>query len=121
MPQVSLAEGLRRPVEMILLDQAGADVMSAAFIVGQTLLAFAAAVAGVAVFRRWAQSRRLLDVPNERSSRQVPTPRGAGLVVVAVSAAALMADSWFGQEYAGGIVRSRRRHRCTVHRRHQPD
>ncbi len=71
--------------------------MSAAFMLGQTLLAFAATVAGVAVFRRWAQSRRLLDVPNARSSHQVPTPRGAGLVIVAVSAAALIADSWSGR------------------------
>ena len=70
--------------------------MSPAFIGGQALLTFAATAAGVAVFRRWAQSRRLLDVPNARSSHQVPTPRGAGLVIVTVSAAALVADCFFG-------------------------
>ena len=39
---------------------------------------------GVVGLRRWAQ-RRLLDVPNERSSHSQPTPRGGGLVIVAAT------------------------------------
>jgi Fuc2NAc and GlcNAc transferase len=36
-------------------------------------------------FRSFAVARRILDVPNERSSHQVPTPRGAGLALAATS------------------------------------
>lgn len=39
---------------------------------------------GVEIFRRWSQKRRILDVPNERSSHTEPTPRGGGLIVGAV-------------------------------------
>jgi len=35
--------------------------------------------------RRYAVSRSLLDVPNHRSSHQVPTPRGGGLAIVLAS------------------------------------
>jgi UDP-N-acetylmuramyl pentapeptide phosphotransferase/UDP-N-acetylglucosamine-1-phosphate transferase len=52
------------------------------------LLAAAVLGSGVAALltswiRVWAQ-KRLLDVPNERSSHVAPTPRGGGLAVVAV-------------------------------------
>jgi len=40
---------------------------------------------GVALFRRWALAREVLDVPNARSSHTVPTPRGGGLVLVLVT------------------------------------
>jgi Fuc2NAc and GlcNAc transferase len=39
---------------------------------------------GVAWFERWSRKRELLDIPNDRSSHEVPTPRGAGLVIVAI-------------------------------------
>jgi len=38
--------------------------------------------AGVEIFRRWSLSRNLLDIPNQRSSHTIPTPRGGGLVIV---------------------------------------
>jgi Fuc2NAc and GlcNAc transferase len=41
------------------------------------------------VFERFARNRGLLDVPNERSSHQVPTPRGGG-IAVAVSVIVLL-------------------------------
>jgi Fuc2NAc and GlcNAc transferase len=34
------------------------------------------------IFRRYALRHLLLDVPNERSSHEVPTPRGGGLAIV---------------------------------------
>ncbi|HVE55950.1 MAG TPA: glycosyltransferase family 4 protein [Pyrinomonadaceae bacterium] len=40
---------------------------------------------GVELFRRWSLKRELLDVPNERSSHSVPTPRGGGLIICVVS------------------------------------
>jgi UDP-N-acetylmuramyl pentapeptide phosphotransferase/UDP-N-acetylglucosamine-1-phosphate transferase len=49
------------------------------------LAAAAATYAGVAQFRRWAEHRRMLDLPNERSSHTHPTPRGGGLVIAAVT------------------------------------
>lgn len=53
-----------------------------------TLLFVVLAAAGLSWFltaalRRYALSRRLLDVPNQRSSHTAPTPRGGGLAIVA--------------------------------------
>jgi UDP-N-acetylmuramyl pentapeptide phosphotransferase/UDP-N-acetylglucosamine-1-phosphate transferase len=54
------------------------------------------AVCGSAVLTRqlidWARASGMLDLPNERGSHALPTPRGGGLAIVAVvSAAALLA------------------------------
>ncbi len=45
---------------------------------------------GVALLRRWAP-RNLLDHPNERSSHSVPTPRGGGLAIAAMTLTGLCA------------------------------
>ena len=37
---------------------------------------------GIYLIRRYAEKRRILDHPNERSSHKVPTPRGGGLAIV---------------------------------------
>lgn len=42
------------------------------------------------LLRRYAISRRLLDLPNERSSHRQPTPRGGGVAIVAVFLAGLL-------------------------------
>jgi UDP-N-acetylmuramyl pentapeptide phosphotransferase/UDP-N-acetylglucosamine-1-phosphate transferase len=53
--------------------------------------------AAVELVRRMALRRGMLDVPGARSSHQVPTPRGGGLVIVVTSLAApLAADAWSG-------------------------
>ena len=46
--------------------------------------------------RSFAESRRLLDVPNERSSHVTPTPRGGGVAIVLVVLAALPVLVWRG-------------------------
>jgi UDP-N-acetylmuramyl pentapeptide phosphotransferase/UDP-N-acetylglucosamine-1-phosphate transferase len=46
------------------------------------MVAFATAATGGLAYLRWAP-RRVLDVPNYRSSHQRPTPRGGGIVIVA--------------------------------------
>jgi len=45
-------------------------------------------------FRRYALARSLIDVPNPRSSHEVPTPRGGGLALVIVVLAALGILAW---------------------------
>ena len=60
------------------------------------------AAAGVAswavtgLVRRWMLARGRLDVPNERSSHVVPTPRGGGLAIAAVVLPGLLAGTLLG-------------------------
>ena len=56
------------------------------------LLASAALLAYVAVggLRTWARRRRMIDVPNERSSHTRPTPRGGGLAIAVVTLGGLL-------------------------------
>ncbi len=56
---------------------------------------FLATLAGVEFFRRWSLRKKLFDVPNERSSHTVPTPRGGGLVVVIVCLTAYVVSTVF--------------------------
>jgi Fuc2NAc and GlcNAc transferase len=51
-----------------------------------------------ALLRRYALSRSLLDVPNERSSHSVPTPRGGGVAIVLSFLGALIGL------FAGGLI-----------------
>ena len=46
------------------------------------LIVFAISWGGTYVLRRYALSKSLMDVPNERSSHTVPTPRGGGVAIV---------------------------------------
>lgn len=47
-------------------------------LLGLFLAAFAAVMAGMPYLIRFLQNRAMLDIPNERSSHEIPTPRGAG-------------------------------------------
>ena len=51
-------------------------------ILGVGFLALALSYFGVAALRRWAERRRILDIPNERSSHTLPIPRGGGIAIV---------------------------------------
>lgn len=46
--------------------------------------------------RRYALIRNVLDVPNSRSSHQVPTPRGGGMAIVLACSLALVGLAFFG-------------------------
>ncbi len=60
---------------------------------------------GVALFRRWSVKKGLLDIPNDRSSHVVPTPRGGGLVIAIITALAYIASSWlFGYNLSYGYL-----------------
>jgi len=54
---------------------------------------------GVEFFRRWSVRRKILDIPNERSSHASPTPRGGGLVIVIVVLFGYCAVSYFEPRY----------------------
>lgn len=58
-------------------------------------LAFLATLGGVEIFRRWSLRKELFDVPNERSSHTVPTPRGGGLIIVIVCLSAYIIATFF--------------------------
>ncbi|MBL8107889.1 MAG: hypothetical protein JNJ72_20140, partial [Anaerolineales bacterium] len=52
-----------------------------------TFLTILSAV-GVWIIRQYAERRRIMDHPNERSSHSAPTPRGGGRAIVIVVLAA---------------------------------
>jgi UDP-N-acetylmuramyl pentapeptide phosphotransferase/UDP-N-acetylglucosamine-1-phosphate transferase len=52
--------------------------------------AFLVSAFGAEAFRRWALARLVLDIPNQRSSHRVPTPRGGGVGIVAGFLAGLL-------------------------------
>lgn len=65
---------------------------------GWLLLHLAIGAAGTWLARRYALRRRMLDLPGDRRSHQVATPRGGG---IAIAAALLLAALWqAGQMYA---------------------
>ncbi len=71
--------------------------------------AFAASFFGVEFFRRWSLRSGLVDIPNNRSSHETPTPRGGGLVFVIVSlllyaAFSLLVPGSFSWSYFIGAV-----------------
>jgi Fuc2NAc and GlcNAc transferase len=69
------------------------------------VIAFATSLVGVGLFRRYAQARGRLDIPNSRSSHTVPTPRGGGLVIaVVVLAGYLISALYAGYSISTGYI-----------------
>jgi len=63
---------------------------------GLLFLAFSISYLGAFVVRRWALQSGVVDIPNERSSHDRPTPRGGGIAIVAsFFAAMLLAFSFY--------------------------
>jgi glycosyltransferase WbpL len=58
---------------------------------GALVFALVASALLTNVVRRAAAGRGALDVPNQRSSHEVPTPRGGGLAIVVVTTAGFLA------------------------------
>jgi Fuc2NAc and GlcNAc transferase len=48
------------------------------------------------LLRRYAMTKKLLDIPNERSSHLVPTPRGGGLAMVVSFITSILVLWWLG-------------------------
>jgi UDP-N-acetylmuramyl pentapeptide phosphotransferase/UDP-N-acetylglucosamine-1-phosphate transferase len=79
------------------------------FYIAVFIVFFLLTAAGVETYRRWSLSRGILDHPNERSSHEAPTPRGAGLVIFVVCLAGYVAFGIYGLYaiswgYVGGAV-----------------
>lgn len=75
------------------------------------ILVFLLAWLGVGIFRMWSEKRSILDVPNERSSHDVATPVGGGLVIVILTVTPLFVyEMIYGGElkywgfYVGGLM-----------------
>lgn len=67
------------------------------------LTVFVFAFVGTGWLRRYALAHELMDVPNARSSHDIPTPRGGGLAVVVAFEAALIAG-WLTGFMSGNYV-----------------
>ena len=52
---------------------------------------FVTGLVGTDLLRRYALRRSVLDIPNDRSSHTVPTPRGGGVAIVAALLAGILA------------------------------
>lgn len=65
-------------------------------IAGLLVTAWLAAIALTGLSRRYALRRALLDIPNERSSHSVPTPRGGGVAIAVTLAGGVAALGWLG-------------------------
>jgi len=69
--------------------------------VGVFFVCYAIGLSGTWLARRYALRRRLVDLPGDRRSHTVPTPRGGGIAIVA---AMLVALAW---ALAGGAAHAR--------------
>lgn len=62
---------------------------------GLLFLAFFISYLGTFVVRGWALRSGVVDIPNERSSHDRPTPRGGGMAIVVSFLAAMLLASFF--------------------------
>lgn len=72
-------------------------------------VALAASWWGTGLVRRFALARSLLDIPNERSSHSIPTPRGGGVAIVVVVLGGILAGTvggWIRETIALALVPS---------------
>lgn len=62
--------------------------MNTYFLLSLGLITAVVSAIGVYFVRKWTLGKGMLDIPNERSSHNEPTPRGGGIVIATVSLAA---------------------------------
>lgn len=60
------------------------------------LTVFSVSWALTLILRRYALAKSLMDIPNERSSHSIPTPRGGGVAIVVSFTASLPVLTWLG-------------------------
>lgn len=59
---------------------------------------------GVDITRNWLLKRQVIDLPNERSSHTVPTPRGGGLVIVITTLIVALVSMFLAKNWLQGVV-----------------
>lgn len=74
-----------------------------------TVIALGAMTAGLSYFgvmeySKWAIKRKILDIPNERSSHSAPIPRGGGLVIVVLTLGGLLLYQVLGSHSSWKVV-----------------
>jgi len=59
---------------------------------------------GVLALRKWIVRKQILDIPNQRSSHTIPTPRGGGLVIVILVLVAILVLTILNRMWLPGAV-----------------
>ncbi len=73
-------------------------------LLGLSLLVVALSWVLTGLLRRYALSRSLMDIPNERSSHNTPTPRGGGVAIVVTFLGALIGLLWLAPDYQAQFI-----------------
>ncbi|MES9857761.1 MAG: glycosyltransferase family 4 protein [Sedimenticola sp.] len=73
-------------------------------LVGLSLLVVALSWVLTGLLRRYALSRSLIDIPNERSSHTTPTPRGGGVAIVVTFLGALIGLLWLAPDHQAQFI-----------------
>lgn len=68
------------------------------------LVAIAASSALVTLIRRWANTHSVIDMPNERSSHTIPTPRGGGMAIVIIVVTVVLIYCSLTGDWKAGLV-----------------
>jgi UDP-N-acetylmuramyl pentapeptide phosphotransferase/UDP-N-acetylglucosamine-1-phosphate transferase len=68
------------------------------------ILLTAVAYFGVDLVRNWLMKQHIIDLPNERSSHSVPTPRGGGLMIVLITLTVALISLFIDQEWKTGLI-----------------
>jgi UDP-N-acetylmuramyl pentapeptide phosphotransferase/UDP-N-acetylglucosamine-1-phosphate transferase len=59
---------------------------------------------GVLGLRKWIVRKQILDIPNQRSSHTIPTPRGGGLVIVIMVLVTILVLTIINKNWVQGIA-----------------
>ncbi|MBA4421214.1 MAG: hypothetical protein C0391_08705 [Anaerolinea sp.] len=79
--------------------------MSMSLAISSLLILFAAlSFTLVILLRRWAKRLLVMDIPNERSSHSIPTPRGGGLAIVLITLVVILLYNLISGEWRDGVV-----------------
>jgi len=58
----------------------------------------------VIIIRRWLLRSHIVDIPNERSSHLIPTPRGGGLSIVMIVMSVILVYSFISHQWQQSLV-----------------
>ncbi len=73
-------------------------------LLGLSLLIAALSLVLTGLLRRYALSHSLMDIPNERSSHTIATPRGGGVAIVITFLGALVCLMWLAPDHQAELI-----------------